>query len=136
MNPTVLSAGFRTIDSQGAASRSGYRFVVRLPDDTGLGVHEVPSGAFTGSVNSDLAETTFCLYAWPNTHSSTGSRTFFVNQQGDMTATDDAAYSGANFHSVASDGMAFSGSGPADSITGRAATGTIGRDSNRWRQVN
>ncbi|MCB9826272.1 MAG: DUF2950 family protein [Planctomycetes bacterium] len=36
----------------------------------------------------DLAETAWCAYAWPASYQQSGNRTFFVNQAGDVLATE------------------------------------------------
>ena len=136
LTPSAISGTFRTIDTNGASGRSGYRFVLRLPDAAGMGVRETQSGAFSGSVDPDLAETTFCVYAWPSAHSATGNRTFFVNQAGDLSQTESADYDGDAFHTAMTDGMAFAVGGDPNSITGGIASGTVGRDGNRWRPIN
>ena len=133
---TPLVSAFRNIDANGAAQRSGFKYVIRLPGVGGEGVRETQSGAFSSTVNNDLAETSFCMYAWPSNYGRSGNRTFFVNQQGDLTWTDDSDYTGDDFHTNMVDGMAFEPGGLDTSITGIIAVGTTGRDSNFWRQVN
>lgn len=134
--PPPVSTAFGSVDANGAGERSGYRFRIVLPDVTGAGVHESPSGSFDGPVSADMAETTFCVYAWPAAHATTGNRTFFLGLSGDIQATDSSLYSGDTFYTNATDGAAFVlGTGPDDSITGQPAIGTVGRDSNRWLPV-
>ena len=129
--PPVLSGAFRVLNVNGEVSRSGYFFHMYLPDATGAGIAE-PQTGFTGALlNADLAETTWCAYAWPVNYQQSGNRTFFTNQAGDLIATEAAAYSGT-------------GAGPspdasfkvAGSITGSVAIGAIGADGNTWKQVN
>ena len=86
--------------------------------------------------DSDLSETTWCAYAFPASYSASGSRTFFVNQAGDITATDDAQYEGKDAVEEETAGSAFIAGGSVKSITGRVAIGTTGRDGNLWRRVN
>ncbi len=130
--PPVLSGAFRVLNANGEVSRSGYFFRVYLPDDAGDGVGEPQVGyADDGSLNGDLAETTWCCYAWPVNYNQSGNRTFFTNQGGDVIATEDSAYSGT-------------GAGPAaeaafqagTAITGSVAIGVAGVDGNTWKQVN
>jgi RNA polymerase sigma-70 factor (ECF subfamily) len=130
--PPVLASAFRTLTANGEVLRGGYLYRIYLPDRRGAGVGEPPTGFAPGDVDPDLAETTWCMYAWPEQHGKTGLRTFFTNQGGDVFATE-AAYSG-------------SGRGPASdaafmpthrgAITGAVANGTSGVDGNVWKQVN
>ena len=133
--PSPISASFQLIDGNGSVGRSGFRMLMLLPDSNGEGVKEAASGAFDGNVDADNAELVFGLYAWPNAYSASGRRTFFLNSQGEIVTTEDADYSGASFHTSATDGAAFSGTGSNDSITGDLAVGTVGRDGNRWKNV-
>jgi prepilin-type N-terminal cleavage/methylation domain-containing protein len=133
LNPPVLSGAFRTLNGAGDVTRSGYQFRLWLPGVSGFGIREISLGALGGgpgvAIESDLSETTWCAYAWPSSYGTSGNRVFFVNQAGDITATD--GYStGAQ-----AAGAAFAAPGP-DVITGRTAVGTVGRDGRRWKQVN
>jgi hypothetical protein len=129
--PPVLSSAFRTLTEAGEARRSGYLYRIYLPDARGQGVGEPSAGFAPGMVSADLAETTWCLYAWPEVQGVTGTRTFFTSQAGDVLWCESAAYSG-------------SGRGPAPEavfkpggrggITGVPALGTTGTDGNLWRQ--
>ena len=140
LNPPVLSGAFRTLNANAEVSRSGYLFKMFLPDENGNAVEETQSGdSIDGDlVTSDLAETTWCAYAWPANYSTSGNRTFFVNQTGDITTTDSSAYSGTGDFDEASSGRAFSLSSgtAAGNITGSVAVGTVGRDNLTWKQVN
>lgn len=128
--PPVLARRFQRLNEHGEVEARGYLFRIYLPDPSGVGIGE-PQEGFTrdSGVDPDLAETTWCCYAWPVEYGVTGQKTFFMNQSGDMLATDDAEYSGA-------------GSGPrADAafqepfITAPAAVGSRGQDGNEWKQV-
>jgi prepilin-type N-terminal cleavage/methylation domain-containing protein len=131
LNPSVLSTAFRTVNGNGEVSRSGYLFAMYLPDAAGDGVPEAAGGGVGAGVDADLAETTWCCYAWPANYGNTGNRTFFVNQGGDIVTTEDANYSGPGNGPDAS--SAFAGTGT--SITGNTATAMTGRDGNFWRQT-
>lgn len=130
--PPVLSGAFRVLNANGEVSRSGYFFTIFLPDAAGAPVQE-PQAGYTvgGGLNPDLAETTWCSYAWPVNYNQSGNRTFFTNQGGDLVATEDQNYSGT-------------GAGPggdaafqaANAITGSVAIGIVGADGNTWKQVN
>jgi len=67
---------------------------------------------------------------------NSGNRSFFTNQAGDITSTDDTPYEGMDAVDENTAGAAFIAGGNADSVTGRAAIGTVGRDGSVWHQVN
>jgi len=132
--PPVLSGAFQTLNANGEVSRSGYFFRIFLPDDNGVGVAEPAAGypAGGGTINADLAETTWCVYSHPVNYNQSGNRTFFTNQAGDVIGTELAAYSGT-------------GNGPgadaafkvATEITSQVDIGGPGQDGagNTWKQV-
>jgi prepilin-type N-terminal cleavage/methylation domain-containing protein len=129
--PPVLSGAFRVLNANGEVSRSGYFFRVFLPDAAGAGVGEPQAGyADDGSLDGDLAETTWCSYAWPVNYNQSGNRTFFTNQGGDVVGTEAAAYSGTG------NGPAGDAAFQAAGITGAVAIGVAGVDTNIWKQVN
>jgi prepilin-type N-terminal cleavage/methylation domain-containing protein len=132
INPPVLSTAFRTVNGNGEVNRSGYLFLMYLPDAAADGLAEVANGGADPGVDPDLAETTWCCYAWPTTFGNTGNRTFFVSQAGDIVATEDSGYTGSGAGPAAN--SAFAPGGGA-TITGNIATGMTGRDGNFWRQV-
>ena len=132
IKPPVLSTAFRTVNSDGQVSRSGYLFSIYLPDDAGVGVPEAGGGGVAaGAVGADVGEITWVCYAWPTSYGNTGNRTFFVSQGGDIIATEDSSYSGTG--SAPGSKAGFSGTG--DTITGQVATGQTGRDGNFWKQA-
>jgi len=134
LNPPVLSGAFRVLNASGQVSRSGYFFMIYLPGAAGVAVGEPQAGYAAGSgVNADLAETTWCCYAWPVNYSQSGNRTFFTNQGGDVIATESATYTGTT--GPAAD-AAFQASAAAGTITGAVAIGVLGKDGNTWKQVN
>ena len=134
LNPPVLSGAFRVLNATGAVSRSGYFFKMYLPGAAGAAVGEPQTGYVAGSgVNSDLAETTWCCYAWPVNYGQSGNRTFFTNQGGDVVATERSTYSGSAGGPAA--GAAFQAGG-ATVITGAVAIGVAGQDGATWKQVN
>jgi prepilin-type N-terminal cleavage/methylation domain-containing protein len=132
LNPPVLSGAFRVPDALGIVSRSGYAFTIFLPSVAGLGQIADAGPDFT-NVDPDLAETTWCCYAWPVNYGNSGNRTFMVNQSGDIVTTEDRTYSGPG---PVNAGAGFYTPYNAASITGQTAVGTIGGDGNMWRQVN
>jgi hypothetical protein len=131
LNPPVLSSAFRTMSATGEVERNGYLYRIYLPDSRGAGVGETSATFSRAGVDADLAETTWCMYAWPVAYGRTGTRTFFTNQGGDVLATDARSYSGP-------------GAGPAADaafrqrgfITGVVAFDVGANDGNVWKQVN
>ena len=137
MNPPVLSGAFRTFNTNHEVSRSGYLFHMVLPGAAGLGVMEVSGTAgLAAALDPDLAETSWCCYAWPASYSTSGNRTFFVNQTGDIIGTDFATYSGTQAFVASNAGSAFKTGGGLTNITGLVAVGTRGRDGQLWKQIN
>ena len=133
LQPPVLSTAFRMVNASGQVSRSGYLFAMYLPDDAGKGIPEDGGGGVGATVlDADVAETTWCCYAWPTNYGNTGNRTFFVNQGGDIIAVEDELYAGT---AAAPPSNAAFRNGTADTITGQVATGTTGRDGNFWKQA-
>ncbi len=133
LNPPVLARAFRTLLATGEVERNGYLYRLYLPGPRGVGVAEPPSGFDLRDVDADLAETTWCLYAWPVAYGRTGRKTFFTNQGGDVLATDAPAYDGPG-HGPAPD-AAFRPLGRG-TITGLVAIGADGNDGHPWKQVN
>lgn len=133
LNPPVLSSAFRTVSTNGEVSRSGYIFQIFLPDLNGGGLPEIAGGGADGATDADLAETTWCAYAWPANYGNSGNRTFFVNQGGDIVTTEFATYSGPNLGPLAD--AAFRAGSTSGGITGQTATGATGVDNNFWKQA-
>ena len=130
LNPPVMSRAFRTLSAAGEVERNGYLYRLYLPDARGVGVGEPSTGFDARSVDPDLAETTWCLYAWPVAYGRTGRRTFFVNQGGDTLATDAPAYDGPGKGPAPDAAFRPAGRG---TITGPVAIGTDGNDGRPWR---
>ena len=82
-------------------------------------------------VHVDLAETTWCAYAWPEKIGETGRRAFFVNQTGDVmhSANEHAKWEGDR---IPPGNAAFVG----DGCTSEQAVGTRGRDGEVWKVAN
>jgi hypothetical protein len=138
MNPPVLSRAFKAPDRSGRVKRNGYVYAIFLPGPAGRPIAERSGGGVDGGqVDADLAETRWCMYAWPEEYGVTGRLTYFVNQTGDVTATDCSRYSGdsgpsadAAFKADPTDAQA------RGTILGNVAIGQTGQDGNRWKQVN
>lgn len=131
MDPGAINPSFRAISPIGEMVRNGYYYRLYLPGSAGEGILELPGGGADASVSADLADSTWCIYAWPQRHGVTGRRTFFSNQSGDITSTDDPRYSGPGAPLPA--GGAFAEPGPAGNINGLVAVNELGRDGNTWR---
>ncbi|MGH7820370.1 MAG: prepilin-type N-terminal cleavage/methylation domain-containing protein [Candidatus Binatia bacterium] len=131
--PAVIPSSFRSVNAQGAVVRSGYLYRMYLPDPSGTGLPETAGGGAPAGIGADLAETTWCCYAWPTSFQSSGVRTFFVNQGGDVLATENPAYNGPL--ATLDAGSAFRAPGSSLTITGLAATGQTGRDGSFWSNV-
>jgi len=132
LNPPVLSAAFRRPNASGEVSKSGYHFKLLLPGAGGVGVCPDETGSFA-TVDADMAETTWCCYAWPANRGTSGNRTFMVNQTGDIVQSENAAYTGVA--PVLAFNAGFVSAVP-NSITGLTAIATAGGDGMMWRSVN
>jgi prepilin-type N-terminal cleavage/methylation domain-containing protein len=86
LNPPILPATFQTIDANGYATKSGYLFVVFLPNNAAapVGQKDVANGGPAGAIDPDNCESMWCAYAWPVDLGTTGNRAFFVNQRGEI----------------------------------------------------
>lgn len=133
LRPTVLSSSFQTVNSSGEVAAHGYQFRIFLPDVNGDGLGEVVGGGPPAGIDADLAETTWCAYAWPSSFEQSGMRTFFVNQGGEIIFTSRASYSGPGAGPLP--GAALRTPGSVNSITGSLATGATGRDGEFWKPV-
>jgi hypothetical protein len=129
--PPVLSPAFRVLDDEGEVTRNGYCFRVFIAGKDGEGVGEPQTGfAPGGSHDPEASEVVWCCYAWPVLHGTSGTRTFFVNQEGDVLATEAAAYSGEGRGPRAD--AAFQKRG---TVTGPTASGARGADGNLWEPL-
>lgn len=131
MDPSAINRSFRAISPLGEMLRNGYYYRLYLPGAAGEGILELPGGGADASVFADLADNTWCVYAWPQHYGVSGRRTFFANQSGDITSTDDPRYSGPG--APLPPGAAFSEPGPAGNINGTTAINEPGRDGNTWQ---
>jgi len=139
ISPPVLSTAFGNIDAQSCVSRSGYLFRMYLPDATASGPVGVTEVATTGGdplnaqgVDAGQAETLWACYAWPQVQGNSGKRTFFVNQSGDVLATNGAtvAYNGTT--TPVTWGVAFSSAVATVGMHVAVAANTKGDDNNIW----
>jgi prepilin-type N-terminal cleavage/methylation domain-containing protein len=135
ISPPVLSTAFGNINAQSNVQRSGYLFRMYLPDATGAGLTETATtgGDPTNALGIDpgQAETLWCCYAWPQVFGNSGKRTFFVNQSGDVLATNGAvtAYSGTVEVPAFSEALNATASA---FMSSPVAANTTGLDGNVW----
>jgi type II secretory pathway pseudopilin PulG len=130
LEPGLMNPSFKAISPVGEMLRDGYYFRIYLPGAGGEGIIELPGGGADPNVDPDMAEATWCVYAWPANYASTGRRTFFANQLGDILFTDTPTYSGPG--APIQPGAAFVRPGPGGNIDGRLAVNQQGRDDNVW----
>ncbi len=135
-SPPILSPVFASVDAEGRVAKKGYYFVMYLPDTQSPAsfVHETSGPGLAGGtarIGVDLAETTWCCYAWPMEPGKSGNRAFFVNQSGDVLQSSNtrARHGGSTSFDPRS---AFRGEG----ITSQVAVGTAGRDGDVWKVTN
>jgi len=135
ISPPVLSTAFGNVNADSNVSRSGYLFRMYLPDATASGLTETATtgGDPTNAIGIDAgqAETLWCCYAWPQVQGNSGKRAFFVNQSGDVLATNGIglAYSGNT--SMPAPTAAFL-AGTSGFMGNRVASNGTGLDTNFW----
>ena len=150
IRPAIISPSLGMVDTQGFVGKSGYAFMILLPDssdpskwvhETNTGTLDVPvaglfnsgqNGGGTGRIFTDMAENLWCCYATPTSRGTSGNRCFFTYQSGDVlqSANDFAKHTGTQ---TAIDGRsAFL----ADWITSKVAMGTAGKDKDVWKITN
>ncbi len=134
ISPAVLSSAFGNV-ALARVNRSGYLFQMFLPDATAQGIAEDPTGgdvANDNTVDPGQAETLWCCYAWPQVQGNSGKRTFFVNQSGDVLATNGAvvAYNGTT--TPITWDVAFSAAAGTLAMGAASAANTLGQDGNTW----
>ena len=129
LSPRLLDSTFEA-DANGYVSKNGYYFTIYLASDgTGGAGNDADLGGdadTAGAVLDDsdainLQELTWCAYAWPIDQGRTGTRTFFINEEGVLYQTQaetttytgtttvpdaNAAYSGTVFQSAVAVGDA------------------------------
>lgn len=129
--PPSLPASLGMLNAAGYATTRGYLIALYLPNAAGQGL--IGSASNLGSIDTNLAETSWSCIAWPLTRGNTGSATFFVNQTGEIVASRQATYSGAG--SVPPCGAALVGVPSTVIVGGDLATDAIGADGNLWNTL-
>ncbi len=92
VSPPILSPSMAIVDANGVVQKSGYCFLIWLPDSEkrGAWTHETGPGPTPGlaggnaHVGVDASEQHWCAYAWPAVRGTSGNRCFFVNEKGDV----------------------------------------------------
>lgn len=127
----LLSVSVATVQATGWAAHHGYQFAMYLPDAGGAGVPALAANAAT--IDASLAQGRWTCVAWPSALGKSGTRTFFVNEQGLVLQAREAGYSGALAVPPAGAGL-LGGAASQIDLAGLAAN-TIGADGNRWTVV-
>ena len=127
LDPPIMQAPFEQIDANGYAQKTGFQFLLFLPDAGDQGVPEVGGGGGDPAVDPDLSETRWSCYAWPVDPSSSGNRAFFVDYRGQILSTrmDATEYDKNN-------PPRFDAALVAPSMGSGLATGAVGTDGNTW----
>jgi prepilin-type N-terminal cleavage/methylation domain-containing protein len=137
--PPVLPSAFGNVNAYSSIVRAGYLFRMYLPNAVASGLHEIPTTggdpANVLGVYPEQAEELWCCYAWPIVYGTTGNRTFFVNQDGDVVGTkaDIQQYQGSLV--VPQQNAAFLCSSTGSMADG-VAVNSLGMDANRWLLVH
>jgi len=139
LNPPLLSSVMARMDVNGFVTKSGYAYMVFLPDATlpaGF-VHETgPSstpglGGGSNSIGVDLAESYWIAYAQPVAVGNSGNRRFFSSMRGDiLQSPNEGKFGGVG--AAINGASALRGTG----ITSEPAVGTTGQDGELWKTAN
>jgi hypothetical protein len=134
IRPPILSPAFAIVEGS-RVRRSGYWFQMYLPGPDGAGVAENRGGDSEGCrISADKAEVLWCCHAWP-TDSGSGRRAFFVNQAGDVLATDNANARYCGTAGAPSAAAAFR-AGTKGRLDDVVAANSIGIDGTTWLVIN
>lgn len=135
ITPPVLSAAFGNVAAS-RVSRSGYIFQMFLPSVAAAGLAEDATGGDIdddNGIDAGQAEVLWCCYAWPATAGNSGNRTFFINQTGDVLATNGSNVQYSNsVPTVPTYDVAYSGAVGTTSMGVAVAANTLGKDGNTW----
>jgi hypothetical protein len=85
LDPPVLSGAFKHPSPEGEVTRSEYFFRILLPD--GQGGWIVADTSALARANVDASEEHWCAYARPSEFREGQTRTFFVDESGEVLAT-------------------------------------------------
>ena len=130
IRPTLMGASLSSLDASGIVEYHGYLFCLYLPDAAGQGLAEIAgNGPLVDAIQAEQCWT--CL-AWPVAYGTTGTHTFFINQQGEILRTNVPAYTGRSGKPPAGAGLA---GGVPQSINLPLAANLVGADGNRWSTI-
>lgn len=87
MNPPIMAPPFELIDAAGRTSKTGYFFLMFLPDVNFVGLPEIANGGPDPAVNADACEYTWSCYAFPIQAGSSGSLAYYVDHRGEILST-------------------------------------------------
>ncbi len=133
LDPAFFSAAYGAVDSGGRVQRSGYFFHLFLPGAGAVPLGEGSKTAAYPAVDGELAQGYFAVYAWPVSYARSGTRAFFINQEGTLLASpnDKSHYSGtANPPS----GLAAYLQG-ATAMTSSIANRAVANDGQTWVEI-
>jgi hypothetical protein len=88
LDPAVLSGAFRNPDALGVVSRSGYRFRILLPEADGQPICPDAEGVDLERIRPALSARAYLVHAWPIEHRAGQTRTFVIDPDGRVFATD------------------------------------------------
>jgi prepilin-type N-terminal cleavage/methylation domain-containing protein len=137
VNPPILSPALANVDATGFVTKSGYAFMMFLPDGASpaLFAHEKSGPGVSAAIGVDLAETNWCAYAQPVARTNSGNRRFFVNQAGDVMQSANEVAKAQGVTAAINGNSAFKAGG-AGGITAQTAVGTAGFDGDVWKVTN
>ncbi|HEU4418250.1 MAG TPA: hypothetical protein VFT55_04885 [Planctomycetota bacterium] len=132
----MLSTAFGNITVESTVVRSGYCFLMFLPDAAKSGCIEagtVGGGPGTPKVDPSHCETLWCCYAWPQAQGTSGNRAFFINQGKDVLACSNtsARYNGREKRPAFTAAFRHGTTTMADMV----AANTVGNDGEKWLVV-
>ncbi len=139
LDPPILASTFREPDAAGIVTKSGYNFVLYLPNAAGTGVLESGGPALpvaNAGTDDDFSEVFWCAYAWPVQANTTGNRAFFVNHRGEIIQTKMDLFTHTGVV-VPGWNAALDAAGPPADMGDNIAigTGVVGVDTNTWVPV-
>ena len=137
VNPPILSAALANVDALGFVTKSGYAFMIFLPDaaaPSGFSHETGPAAsvAVSAVLGVDMSETTWCAYGQPVARGNSGNRRFFVNQAGDVMQSANEVAKAQGVTAAIVGASAFRGA----AITSQVAVGTAGQDGDVWKVTN
>jgi len=90
LNPPSAARSIGVVNAAGVVTKAGYILRMSMSDNTGAGLNEAPNGGSPTGEDADNCEKFWLAYAWPAGYTTSGKRTFVVNQTGDILQTQNA----------------------------------------------